>query len=326
MSSAHRHRVVALVLPGVITFDLACAVQVFRWAPGLPLRPGHYDFRTAAATRSVVTGDDLRLSVDDGLEALAEADTVVVPGSVLAGERPSPRVLAALVAAHERGARMVSICVGAFAFGYAGLLDGRQVTTHWSFAPMLADLFPQTTVVPDVLYVDEGDLLSSAGLAAGLDLCLHVVRKDHGADEAAQLARWNVVAPHREGGQAQFATAPVAASPDLGLAGTRAWALERLEDELDLADLAAHACCSERTLTRRFRAETGQSPKQWLLAARLERARALLETTDLPIEQVASRSGLGSGAVLRERMASVLGTSPTAYRRTFRGRRPAASA
>ena len=161
---------------------------------------------------------------------------------------------------------------------------------------------------------------TSAGIAAGLDLCLHVVRKDFGAEAAADLARWNVVAPHREGGQAQFAPSPLAAVPDTGLAGTRAWALQHLDDPLELADLARHAHCSERTLTRRWRAETGVSPKQWLMTARMQQARALLESSELSVEQVADRVGFASGAVLRSRMAAELGTSPTAYRRTFRGR------
>ena len=174
-------------------------------------------------------------------------------------------------------------------------------------------------VAPDVLYVDEGRVLTSAGLAAGLDLALHVVRNDHGAAAAAELARWNVVAPHRDGGQTQFAARPIAL--DSGLGATRTWALARLDQPLDLPALAAHANCSERTLTRRFRAETGASPKQWLLRMRVQRARELLESTALPVEQVAAQAGFPTAAALRARFAAELQTTPTAYRRTFRGRR-----
>jgi transcriptional regulator GlxA family with amidase domain len=218
----------------------------------------------------------------------------------------------------------MSICVGAFALAHAGILNGRRATTHWMAADRLAKAFPRVHVMPRALYVDEGDVLTSGGIAAGLDLCLHVVRRDHGAEAAAELARFNVVAPHREGGQAQFIQRPVADLPDAGLGATRAWALEHLDRPLGVAELASHACCSERTLMRRFHAETGISPKRWLLQMRLERARELLESTAWPIEHVASRSGFPSSAALRARFSDELNTTPTSYRRAFRGQPHAA--
>jgi transcriptional regulator GlxA family with amidase domain len=216
---------------------------------------------------------------------------------------------------------MMSICVGAFALAHAGILDGRRATTHWMVTGLLAEQFPRVEVVADVLYVDEGQVLTSAGLAAGLDLGLHVVRRDHGAEAAAELARFNVVAPHRDGGQAQFTPRPISVGPDTGLAATRAWAIENPGRPLALADLAAHACCSERTLIRRFREETGMSPKRWLLQMRLERARELLEATEIPVEQVAAQAGFPSAGALRAHFAEKLRTTPSAYRRTYRGLR-----
>jgi transcriptional regulator GlxA family with amidase domain len=268
----------------------------------------------------VPTADGFALTVEYRLDRLAEADTVIVPGYGTWSEAPAADVLEALRQAAARGARMVSICVGAVALAHAGLLDGRRATTHWMAAADLAAQFPEIEVVPDVLYIDEGNVLTSAGIAAGLDLGLHVVRRDHGADTAAELARFNVVAPHRDGGQAQYAPRPVPAIAGHGLSATREWALRHIEQSVTLADLARHACCSERTLIRRFREETGLSPKHWLLRMRLERARELLETTALPVEHVAAQAGFPSAAALRARFADDLHTTPTAYRRSFRGR------
>jgi transcriptional regulator GlxA family with amidase domain len=321
--SGQRHRVVALVLPGVLTFELACAAQVFARAPGLAGQPGHYDFVCCGVERTVPSPDGFDLMLGAGLEAIARADTVIVP-SYDWSARPPAAALRALTAAADRGARVMSLCMGAFALAHAGLLDGRRATTHWIGVGRLAAEFPRVDVVPDVLYVDEGHILTSAGVAAGLDLCLHVVRGDHGAEVAAELARFNVVAPHRDGGQAQFISRPVAEFPDAGLAATRAWALEHLHRPLWVAELAAHACCSERTLTRRFHAETGLSPKRWLLQMRLERARELLESTTLSVEQVATQAGFPSPAALRARFATDLHTTPTGYRLAFTGQRRAA--
>jgi transcriptional regulator GlxA family with amidase domain len=314
------HRVAALVLPGVLTFDLACAVQVFARAPDFGSRTGLYDFVSCGVESVVASADGFSLTLEGGLDAVASADTVIVPGYTGFDEPPPAAAVSAVVAAAERGARVMSICVGAFALAHAGLLDGRRATTHWMAARRLAEAFPRIAVVPDVLYVDEGDVLTSAGIAAGLDLCLHVVRRDHGAEVAAELARFNVIAPHRDGGQAQFIRRPVADLPGAGLAATRAWALANLDRPMGVAELAAHACCSERTLTRRFHAETGVSPKRWVLGMRLEQARELLESTSLPVEDVASRAGFPSAAALRARFAEDLRTTPTGYRRAFRGK------
>jgi transcriptional regulator GlxA family with amidase domain len=321
ISGQPRHRVVALVLPGVLTFDLGCAAQVFARAPGLADVPGLYDFSICGPTRSIPTADGFTITLDGGLDRLAQADSVIVPAYGPWTSPPAARVLDALAAAATRGTRMMSICVGAFALAHAGVLDGHRATTHWMATASLAADFAHVEVVPDVLYVDDGQILTSAGIAAGLDLGLHVVRRDHGAEAAAELARFNVVAPHRSGGQAQYAPRPIPNAGDRGLAETRAWALQHLNQPLTLTDLATHASCSERTLTRRFRDETGLSPKHWLRQMRLERARELLETTALPIEHVATQAGFPSSAALRARFADDLDTTPTAYRRTFRGRK-----
>jgi transcriptional regulator GlxA family with amidase domain len=320
MVSGHRHRVVALALPGVSTFDLACAVQVFARAPALVDRAGEYDFVSCGVERVVPSADGFDLTLNAGLDAIDGADTVIVPGYASFNVPPPAEAVRALAEAAARGARVMSICIGAFALAHAGLLEGRRATTHWMAASLLAEAFPNVDVVPDVLYVDEGDILTSAGLAAGLDLCLHVVRRDHGAAAAAEIARFNVIAPHRDGGQAQFISRPVPDLPDAGLAATRAWALDHLNRPLDVAQLAAHASCSQRTLTRRFQAETGVSPKRWLLQMRLDRARELLESTSLPVEQVSTQAGFPSAAALRARFVEDLRTTPTGYRRAFRGR------
>lgn len=318
------HRVVVLALPGVVTFDLACAIQIFGIRPSRPEGRPLYDFAVCGTGgRRVATSDGLTLPLQHSLRALGEADTVLVPGYRRASQAaPSAASLRALTAAAANGARVVSFCVGAFALGHAGLLDGRRATTHWDAAAALEAQFPQCDVDPTPLYLDEGDVLTSAGMAAALDLGLHVVRRDHGVQAAADIARWNVVSPHREGGQAQFIRRPLPADASPGLAATRSWALEHLAAPLTLADLAKHACCSQRTLTRHFGAETGLSPKQWLIEMRTARARELLESSDLPVEQVADQAGFPTANALRARFAAALGTSPTSYRRRFKPNGP----
>ena len=315
------HRVVALALPGLITFDLSCLVQIFGCVPDLDGdAPRRYDFIVCGpGGRTVPTSDGFNLAVSHDLSALVGADTVAVPGYAGAwSSAPQKRAIEALRAAADRGARMLSICVGAFALAHAGLLDERRATTHWAAIDRLAAQFPAVSVVPDVLYVDEGDVLTSAGLAGGLDLALHVVRADHGAQAAADLARWNVVAPHRDGAQAQFIDTAITDTSTTSLAETCAWALRHLDESLTLADLAAHAAMSERSLFRRFRDEIGTSPKQWLLRARLDYSRRLLETTDLAMEAVARQAGFPSPAALRHHFAATLATTPTSYRRAYR--------
>ncbi|MCW3015435.1 MAG: helix-turn-helix protein [Solirubrobacterales bacterium] len=313
-------RVALLILDGAVLYDVGIATQVFGPRASRPERPDqHYELVVCGATPgTATTTSGIRVAVDAGLEALAEADLVIVPGTSPTHADGREPVLRALRAAHARGARVMSICTGAFVLAEAGLLDGRRATTHWGFCAELAERFPAVQVDPGVLYVDDGDILTSAGLAAGMDLCLHVLRQELGADVANGVARWNVVAPHREGGQAQFIQAPVPPVAGGGLAATRAWAQARLHEPLDLQVLAGHAHMSERTFTRRFRAETGLSPKQWLLTQRVHHARQLLERTELPIEAVATEAGFGSAANLRVHFQRVTSTRPSAYRVTFR--------
>ncbi|MFE0421951.1 GlxA family transcriptional regulator [Streptomyces sp. NPDC058953] len=311
------HRVTALVHPPQSTFELACAAEVFGVdRPGIPSR---YDFSVCTEhPGQVPTIAGYDMLVAEGLDALSRADTVVVPGRLPIGRPPSPRTVRALRRAHTRGARIVSICSGAFVLAYAGLLDGRRATTHWGQAEEFAARFPDVRLDPDVLYVDHGDVATSAGSGAGIDLCLHLVRNDHGARHAARIARNMVMPPHREGGQLQYAAPPHPADFDGTLAPLLEWAVERIGDPVDLGDLAAHAGLSVRTLARRFTDQLGTSPGRWLLAQRIATARELLETTDLPLDTVARRAGLSSATNLRRRFLASVGTTPGAYRRAFR--------
>ena len=313
------HTVVALALPEVVAFDLAIPAQVF----GHRTETERYRFAVCSPTPGAVPSTTgYAVHAEHGLEALEIADTVVVPGYAPHAD-PGHDVTAALRAAAERGARVVSVCTGAFALAAAGLLDSRTATTHWADAEELASRFPAVRVDPDVLWVEEGRVLTSAGVAAGIDLCLHLVRSDHGSEAAVRIARRMVVAPHRDGGQAQWLQRPVPPTGQ-GLAATCSWALERLHEPITVADLARHAGWAPRTLARRFRAETGMAPLRWLTAQRLREARRLLESSDLPVDDVAARCGLGTAANLRLHLARDAGTTPTAYRAAYRGgRRPA---
>ncbi len=308
------HRIVALALPDVVAFDLAVPAQVF----------GHGDERSryafalcAERPGPVATTTGFALQVQIGLDALDAADTVVVPG-YMPTDDPPETVLAALRGAHARGARIASVCVGAFALAAAGLLDGRAATTHWDHADELATRFPAVRVRPEVLYVDEGQILTSAGIAAGIDLCLHMVRNDHGAAVAAAVSRRMVAAVHRPGGQAQYMRRRL---PESGptLAATSNWAIGEMRRPVTVEELAAHAGYSPRSFARHFVAETGMTPMRWLNAQRLLEARRLLEATDLPVEEVARLCGLGSAANLRLHLAREAATTPTAYRNAFRG-------
>jgi len=310
------HRVVALCLDGLVAFDLTAPAQAF----GLAARPGGeplYEFSTCS-----VGGDEVRttsgfgVNPQAGLGALRRAETIVVPGYAGLLEPPPAEALAALRAAGRRGARVLSVCTGAFALAHAGLLDGRRAATHWGWAGELARRFPTVAVDPDALYIDEGEVLTSAGLSAGIDLSLHVIRKDCGAAAGERVARHMVAAPHREGGQAQFAKREPAPAPG-SLEPTRRWAAERLGEPLDVAAMSRHAGVSPRTFARRFRAETGTTPLQWLLTRRVLEARRLLEESELPVEAVAWRCGFGTAASLRDHFRRVTATTPTAYRRAF---------
>jgi transcriptional regulator GlxA family with amidase domain len=311
------HRVVALCFDGLVAFDLTAPAQAF----GLASRPGGeplYEFSTCSVGGAAVrTTSGFGVSPHSGLGAIRRADTVVVPGYATLLEPPPAEALAALRAAGRRGARVLSVCTGAFALAHAGLLDGRRAATHWAWAGELARRFPAIAVDPDALYVDEGQVMTSAGLSAGIDLSLHVIREDFGAAAGERVARHMVAAPHREGGQAQFAErAPAAAGGSLE--GTRRWAAERLAEPLDVATMSAHARVSPRTFARRFREETGTTPLQWLLSQRVLEARRLLEEEcDLPVEAIAWRCGFGTAASLRDHFRRATATTPTAYRRAF---------
>jgi len=311
------HRVVALVRPPQSTFELACAAQVFGIErPGLPTR---YAFGVCTEHPGpVATYAGYDMLVTDGLEALDRADTVIIPGWLPPTEPPSPAVVRALRRAHARGARLASICSGAFALAHTGLLDGREATTHWRLADALAARFPAIRVNPDVLYVDHGDVATSAGAGAGFDLCLQLVRNDQGARYAAYIARTMVMPPHREGGQLQYAAPPHPAQIDATLAPLLDWVTGRLGEPVTVAHMAAYAGVSMRTLARRFAEQLGTSPGRWLLAQRIAAARDLLESTDLPLDVVARRVGLSSATNLRRRFLRALGTTPGAYRRAFR--------
>jgi AraC family transcriptional activator FtrA len=310
------HRVAALCLEGTIAFDLTAPVQAFTVALG----PDHaplYEISTCSLDGGPVrTTTGFELLPQAGLEAVEEAETVIVPGYFSIFEPPPAEALAALRRAAARAARVLSVCTGAFALAHAGLLDGRRATTHWRWTEELASRFPTVEVDRDALYVDEGEVMTSAGLSAGIDLSLHVVRKDFGAAAGERVARHMVAAPHREGGQAQFVKADEIHAGG-SLEPTRRWAVERLGEPLDVASMARHAGVSPRTFARRFRAETGTTPLQWLLAQRVLEARRLLEETDLPVEAVAWRSGFGNAASLREHFRRGTATTPTAYRSTF---------
>ncbi|WP_228718709.1 helix-turn-helix domain-containing protein [Kitasatospora acidiphila] len=308
---------VALVRPPQSTFELACAAEVFGLErPGVPAR---YAFSVCTEQPGpVATLAGYEMLVAEGLDALRRADTVIVPGWLPVERPPSDAVVEALRRALERGARVVSICSGAFALAHAGLLDGRRATTHWATAGKLAEEFPAVQVDPDVLYVDHGEVATSAGAGAGIDLCLHLVRVDQGAGYAARVARSMVMPPHREGGQLQYSAPPNAGQLDGSLAPLLDWATGRLGEPLAVADLAAHAGVSARTLARRFDEQLGTSPGHWLLVQRITAARELLESSDLPLDAVARRVGLSSATNLRRRFLGALGTTPGAYRRAFR--------
>jgi transcriptional regulator GlxA family with amidase domain len=315
------HRVVVLALDPVVGYDMAIPPQIFREATdgnGEPL----YDVRICGLDRSPIrVASGYTMVPDHDASILAEADTVVIPGTRVAGPRQDgvlPAAVGEALASVPAHARIMSICTGAFVLGAAGLLDGRPATTHWAYAPEFRKLYPNVLLNENVLFVDDGDVLTSAGLGAGVDLCLHVMRRDHGTEVANRAARFCVVPPWREGGQSQYIDRHVPEPGSEGTAPTRAWALRRLDTPLDLATLADHARMSVRTFSRRFRAETGMPPGTWLTQQRIEHARHLLETTDLPVDAVAERAGLGTGASLRQHMRTALGVSPLAYRKTFR--------
>lgn len=320
------HRVVSVIGPKIALFELGVACEVFGiHRPEIP--PWDYEHVVCAVGGSTDAGQGgLRVETRHGIEAIATADTVVVPAWSTAGNEEEPQafpadVIVALQAAHARGARLVSVCTGAFLLGATGLLDGKRATTHWMHAAELARQFPAVDVDPSVLYVDEGSILTSAGTAAGIDLCLHLVRLDLGAEAANTVARRMVVPPHRDGGQAQFVRTPVPSrAVDDPLGPVLAWMVEHLQEQVTVEDLARRAGTSPRTFARRFVEVTGTTPLQWLVTQRVLHARSLLEGTDLPVEHIAHQCGFSTGAGLRVHFRRVVGASPAGYRRTFRGK------
>jgi transcriptional regulator GlxA family with amidase domain len=315
------HRVAVLALPGVPPFELGIPSRVFGSAFD---RAGRALYEVTVCTVDggpVLSDAGFTVQPAAGPEALAAADTVIVPPThampELADGGPLPPAVTAAIAGIRPGTRLVSICTGSYVLAAAGLLDGRPATTHWNLAAEFRRAYPRVLLDEDVLFVDDGDVLTSAGVAAGVDLCLHLIRRDHGTAVTNRAARICVVPPWRDGGQAQYIDRPVPEPTVATTTATRAWALDHLGEPLTLAELAGHARMSLRTFTRRFRDEVGMTPVQWLTTQRLEIARQLLETTDLPVDLVAHRSGFGSANSLRQHMRTAFGVSPMAYRRFF---------
>ncbi|MFF4710304.1 GlxA family transcriptional regulator [Streptomyces eurythermus] len=311
------HTVAVLALDGVIPFDLSAPVDTFGWAR-LPDGREPYRVRVCSVGEEVASGA-FTVRAPYGLEALAEADTIILPGVADPPETLPPGVAEALRAAAANGTRIASICVGAFLFAATGLLDGKRATTHWIAAGDLAARYPEVTVDPNVLYVDNGQFLTSAGAAAALDMCLHMIRKDFGSAVAAHAARMSVMPLEREGGQAQFIVRDLPPAPaGATLEPLLRWLEDHCDRDLTLDEMASKAGMSTRTLNRRFRDQTGTTPLQWLHRARVRRAQYLLETTDHPVERIAAQTGFGSPTAFRERFRRVVGTSPQGYRKAFR--------
>ena len=310
-SAKARHRVATLLLPGVPALEFGIATLIFGPDP-------YYELLMCTSGRpGPVPGAGFTIDAAAGLDELENADTVIVPGYENFNTPPPADVLNTLRAAHARGARLVSICTGAFALAAAGLLDGRPATTHWQYAYLLRRNYPKIDVLPNRLYVDDGDILTSAGVTAGIDLCLHLIRLDQGPAAANSHARFLVAAPHRTGGQGQFIERLRAQARGDQLTPVRDWMLENLAAELSVDALAERAHMSRRTFLRRFRQETGTSPMAWLADARIDKARELLETTDTPVERIGRLTGLGAPASLRSAFHRHIGTSPQEYRALF---------
>ncbi|MFE9252413.1 helix-turn-helix domain-containing protein [Streptomyces sp. NPDC007088] len=324
LAGRRRREIVAVLLfSGGPIFESSIPLSVFgidRQDAGVP----RYRLLVCAGEDGPLrTTGGLELTAPHGLEAVARAGTVVVPAWRSITAPPPAEALDALRRAHEEGARIVGLCTGAFVLAAAGLLDGRPATTHWMYAPTLAKRYPSVHVDPRELFVDDGDVLTSAGTAAGIDLCLHIVRSDHGNEAAGALARRLVVPPRRSGGQERYLDRSlpeeIGADP---LAEVVSWALEHLHEQFDVETLAARAYMSRRTFDRRFRSLTGSAPLQWLITQRVLQAQRLLETSDYSVDEVAGRCGFRSPVALRGHFRRQLGSSPAAYRAAYRARRP----
>jgi AraC family transcriptional activator FtrA len=307
---------VALATAGrLLHFELGVAYEIFG-NPPLGSESNWYDVSLCGP--GTIQVGPFTVEPDHGLDHLATADTVIVPACVDVDEPPPTELVEAVRTAYESGARIASLCTGAFVLGAAGLLDGRRATSHWAHTDALSARHPLAMVDPDVLYTDNGQVLTSAGKAAAVDLCLHLIHLDHGAAIANTVARRLVVPPHRDGGQAQFVTTPIQVSGDHQLARLLAWARERLDQPLTVTDLARQASTSPRHLGRQFRAVTGQAPLQWLLTQRVRRAQELLESTDESVEAVATATGMGTATTLRRQFKRIVGVPPDTYRRSFK--------
>jgi AraC family transcriptional regulator, transcriptional activator FtrA len=305
------------VTDGMLPFELSLAYEVFAAAPAGVAVPW-YDVTTCGPV--AVRVGRFRLEPDLGLDRLQRADTVIVPAWADVDKDPPADLVDAVRAAHRAGARVASLCTGAFVLAAAGLLDGKRATTHWAHTEALAARYPRAEVDPDVLYVDNGSVLTSAGKAAALDLCLHLVRIDHGSSIANAVARRLVVPPHRAGGQAQFVTTPVPAQDNHPLTALFPWIIERLDQPLTVEDLARQARMSSRNLGRHFKAATGTTPLQWLVNQRIRHAQELLEKTDVSVDTISAATGMGTATTLRWHFKRTVGVSPHTYRRTFRSR------
>jgi AraC family transcriptional regulator, transcriptional activator FtrA len=320
---ASSRRVVLVAYDGMTVFEFGVTCDVFgtNWSRELNLGVPWYEFEVCAAAGAVRVEGGYKVEIPHGLGALSGADTVIVPPVEPMDLLPPQEVLIALRQAHAQGARVMSLCTGAFVLAAAGLLTGRRVTTHWAECAELARRYPGLLVDPAVLYVDDGDIMTSAGSAASIDLCLHIVRQNYGADVAARLARQLVVPPYRDGGQAQYIEAPLPVMPGADLfTGTLAWMQEHLDEPQAVGDLASRSAMSRRTFARRFAAATGTTPYQWLLRQRLQLAQRLLETSDLPVDSIAQQAGFSTAANLRKHFDRRVRTTPQAYRHTFRAR------
>jgi AraC family transcriptional activator FtrA len=312
-----RHLVVALAYDRLCTFEFGIAVELF----ALP-RPEFdfpwYDFKVARLDKTIRATGGFRIEAHGGLGLLGKANTIVVPGWRGGEERPPERLLDALRAAHRRGARLVSLCSGAFVLAATGLLDGRRATAHWHDTALLTRLYPKIELIDDVLYVEDGRIVTSAGSSAGIDACLQVIRTDHGAKIANTVARRLVMPPHRDGGQAQYVDAPLQERPGKSIAAVLDWARQRLAEPIEIGALAKHAGLSERTFLRRFREGTGSTPLKWLRRERIGRAMKLLEEESPALTDIAEACGFESEENFRKAFSTIAGVSPGAYRRRFR--------
>ena len=319
MTQQAPHCIVALAYEGLWPLEFGIAAEIFGWSRP-ELDTDWYDFRVVCSENVSRAVGGFTLTSPYGLDSLQDADTIIVPGWRNVGEPPPAEIQNALISAHERGARLVSYCSGAFVFAHSGLLDGRRATTHWRYLPMMRDRFPLIETQEDVLYVHDANIITSAGSSAAIDASLHVIRCDHGSAIANKIARSLVAPPHRDGGQSQYVEAPIQERPGTSIASVLDWARENLDKPLTVTELAQHAGMSDRTFLRRFRDGTGTTPLKWLRSERVFRAMSLLESTQMDTADIAHQCGFGATDTFRAVFRQVSGTSPLAYRQRFDAR------